>query len=295
MQLINEKNTNNKTMKTIAILLTVFNRKEKTLECLKRIYQQLNIENLKLEIYLTNDGCTDGTPEAIKKLYPDVNIIEGSGNLYWNRGMYTAWEEASKKNFDFYLWLNDDTIIYPTSISFAINASLQKENKAIIVGATVSSTDNISTYGGRLKNNSIPSLNNSNDLTPISYFNGNFVLIPRFVFKILGNLDYNFQHSKGDFDYGLRAQKNNIQMYQLNKYIGICDSHPTLDSWCNPQIPLQKRLKLLNRPNAMPPKETFYFDLKHKNHIIACWHFLTVYLRCFFPRVWIWLGKAYQQ
>lgn len=53
-------------MKTIAILLTVFNRKEKTLECLKRIYQQLNIENLKLEIYLTNDGCTDGTPEAIK-------------------------------------------------------------------------------------------------------------------------------------------------------------------------------------------------------------------------------------
>lgn len=229
-------------MQTLAVLLTVFNRKDKTLECLKQLYAQLPIDGYQVDIYLTNDGCTDGTPEAVASQYPEVNIINGEGELYWNRGMYTAWQEAAKKDYDFYIWLNDDTIIYPNSISFAINASLQKENKAIIVGATVSSTNNISTYGGRLKNNSIPLLNNSNDLTPISYFNGNFVLIPRFVFKILGNLDYKFQHSKGDFDYGLRAQKNNIQMYQLNKYIGICDSHPTLDSWCNPQIPLQKDL-----------------------------------------------------
>lgn len=282
-------------MKTIAILLTVFNRKEQTLECLKRIYQQYNIDNIIFEIYLTNDGCTDGTPEAIKRLYPNVNIIEGTGNLYWNRGMYKAWEEASQKCFDFYLWLNDDTIIYPNSISMAINASTKKEDKAIIVGVTTSSINNTPTYGGRLKDNSIPLINNTDNLTPISYFNGNFVLIPKYVFKILGNLDYNFQHSKGDFDYGLRAHKHNIQIYQLDKYIGICDLHSTLDSWCNPQIPLPKRFKILNKPNGMPPKETFYFDSKHRNYIIACWHFLTVYLRCLFPKIWIWLGKAYLQ
>lgn len=282
-------------MKTLAILLTVFNRKEKTLECLKKVYHQNNVEDLKIDIYLTNDGCTDGTPDIIKRLYPNINIIDGTGNLYWNRGMYIAWHEASKKDYDFYLWLNDDTIIYPYSIALIVNSSKQKDDKAIIVGATTSNENKIATYGGRLMNNSIPILDNSNDLTPISYFNGNFVLIPKYVFKILGNLDYRFQHSKGDFDYGLRAKKQKIPMYQLNKYIGLCDLHPTLDSWCNPEIPIMKRLKLLKKPNGMPPKETFYFDYKHRNCIIACWHFITVYLRCLFPKVWIWLGKSYLQ
>lgn len=35
-----------KIMQTIAVLLTVFNRKDKTLECLKRLYAQLPIESI---------------------------------------------------------------------------------------------------------------------------------------------------------------------------------------------------------------------------------------------------------
>ena len=105
-------------MKSIAVLLTVFNRKEKTLQCLGNLYKQLPIQGYSVDIYLTNDGCTDGTPEAIAQKFPEVNIIHSKGNLFWNRGMYTAWEEATKrKEYDYYLWLNDDTFIYPDSIS----------------------------------------------------------------------------------------------------------------------------------------------------------------------------------
>lgn len=282
-------------MKTLAILLTVFNRKEKTIECLKQISRQENTQNLNIEIFITNDGCTDGTPETINKLFPEVHIIEGSGDLFWNRGMYTAWQEASKKDFDFYLWLNDDTILFPDSISFAVQKSIETEMKSIIVGATISSLDNTLTYGGRLMDNSIPQLSSKQPLIPICYFNGNFVLIPRFVFRILGNLDFKFHHSKGDFDYGLRAKEKKIQMFQLNKPIGTCELHSSLDNWCNPSLSLWKRLKCLKKPNGMPPYETFYFDSKHKNYFIAIWHFFTVYFRCFFPKIWIWLGKAYLQ
>lgn len=88
-------------LRKIAVLLTVFNRKDKTLECLKRLYAQLPLDGYQVDVYLTNDGCTDGTPEAVKKQFPDVNIINGSGNLFWNRGMYTAWHEAAKKDYDF--------------------------------------------------------------------------------------------------------------------------------------------------------------------------------------------------
>ena len=98
-------------MKTIAVLLTVFNRREKTLKCLERLYGQLPIMGYKVDVYLTNDGCTDGTPEAVRTQFPEVHVIDAEGDLFWNRGMFTAWAEAAKTDYDFYLWLNDDVLV----------------------------------------------------------------------------------------------------------------------------------------------------------------------------------------
>lgn len=77
-------------MRTIAALLTVYNRKEKTLACLRELFAQNIPDNYILNVYLTDDGCTDGTPEAIAIEFPSVHIIKGDGSLFWNRGMYAA-------------------------------------------------------------------------------------------------------------------------------------------------------------------------------------------------------------
>lgn len=272
-------------LQKIAVLLTVFNRKIKTLECLKRLYAQLPLNGYQVDVYLTNDGCTDGTPEAVKKQFPYVHIINGSGNLFWNRGMYTAWKEASKKNYDFYLWLNDDTYVYPKMLRSLLNASSVKDDKAIIIGATQSLDGEKITYGGRLSNGNIPTPNGK--LKPISHFNGNIVLVTRYVYNKLGNLDYYFTHSKGDFDYGLRASKAGIEMYQVGECLGECDLHETLDKWCNPKVPFVQRWKMLYRPNGMPPKETFHLEKKHRGLIIAIFHYITIHIRCLLPSLWI--------
>lgn len=277
-------------MQTVAILLTVFNRKKKTLECLKYLYKQLPLNGYNVDVYLTDDGCTDGTPEAIKEQFSEVYIIHGNGNLFWNRGMYAAWEEASRNNYDFYLWLNDDTFVYSNMISSLLNASKEKNNKAIIVGATQSADHSIATYGGRLKNGKIPQPNGK--LTLVEYFNGNIVLIPAYVFKKLGNLDYYFIHSKGDFDYGLRAKKAGIKMYQVGSFLGECELHESLDKWCNPDVPIKKRWEMLHKPNGMPPKETFHLENRHYGLLYASFHFITVYIRCFFPKLWVALKKV---
>lgn len=94
---------------TIAILITCHNRKNKTLKCLKHLSEQA----IKLDIYLVDDGCTDGTSDAVKKEFPDVIIIQGDGELFWNRGMVKAWETASSRyDYDYYIWMNDDTYVY---------------------------------------------------------------------------------------------------------------------------------------------------------------------------------------
>lgn len=277
-------------LKTIAVLLTVHNRKAKTLECLQRLYVQLPLDRYQVDVYLTDDGCTDGTPEAVRQQFPQVHIIHGDGNLFWNRGMHTAWQEAAKGDYDFYLWLNDDTFVYPNMLYTLLQASRQKENKAIIVGPTQSATHQTTTYGGRMANGQNAAVNG--ELTPIHHFNGNIVLIPRFVYQQLGNLDYYFTHSKGDFDYGLRAGKAGIEMYQVGTYLGECELHESLDKWCNPDVLFKQRWKMLHRPNGMPPKETFHLEKRHFGLFKAVFHYCTIYIRCILPQLWVKLSKA---
>ena len=64
-------------MKRIAVLLTVYNRRDKTLYCLDRLYHQENMDNYKVDVFLTDDGSTDGTSEAVCTKYPKVHIIKG--------------------------------------------------------------------------------------------------------------------------------------------------------------------------------------------------------------------------
>ena len=278
-------------MKHIAVLLTVFNRKDKTLRCLERLYAQLPIDGWRLDVFLTDDGCTDGTPEAVAARFPGVSIVRGTGALFWNRGMWTAWQAAvDARDYDACLWLNDDTFLYEEALTSLQRAVKETEGKAIIVGATEDANHSKLTYGGRLRGGGIPIP--TGELTPVDYFNGNIVLVPQFVFRQLGYLDDYFTHSKGDYDYGLRAKKAGLQIYQIGKVLGECDEHPTFDKWCNPAVPFLKRWNMLHRPNGMPPHETFYFEKRHYGIIVACLHYLTVHLRCMFPKIWVIFGKS---
>ena len=271
-------------MKKIAVLLTVHNRKEKTLRCLHDLFAQEPVDGYATDVWLTDDGCTDGTAEAIAKHYPEVHIVQGDGNLYWNRGMYTAWQAAATYcDYDFYLWLNDDTFTYPYMLQVLCQAVEETHNTAIIVGATQHSSHSTITYGG-WKNKTIPAPNGM--LTEVDFFNGNIVLIPQSVYRRLGNLDFYFTHSKGDFDYGMRAKKLGIKMYQAGQALGECDLHERLDKWCDPEIPLAQRWKMLRRPNGMPPNETFHLEKRHYGLFTACFHYVAVYIRCVFPHIW---------
>jgi GT2 family glycosyltransferase len=199
--------------------------------------------------------------------------------------MYKAWKEASKQNYDFYLWLNDDTFLYSNALDSLLETSTYYDNKAIIVGATRSSDHSHVTYGGRTAEGMIP--NPLAGMTEVDYFNGNVVLIPKSVYRVLGNLDPYFAHSKGDFDYGMRAGEAGIKMVQAEGYVGECDLHPHLDKWCDPTVPFQNRWQWLHRPNGMPPKETFHLEKRHYGLRKATFHYFTIYLRCLFPWVWV--------
>ena len=110
----------------IATILTCFNRKAKTIKCLDSLSKALNQYNnshsniIITDIYLTDDGCTDGTPDAVRESFKVINvyIVQGDGNLYWAGGMRAAWNAALKsRGYDYYLLINDDTFIYNNALT----------------------------------------------------------------------------------------------------------------------------------------------------------------------------------
>lgn len=279
-------------MKYIAILLTVFNRKEKTIKCLHNIKSQVLPVDVKTDIYIVDGGSTDGTVESVKEQFPYVNIKTVSG-LFWNRGMIEAWKmtkekECSRCNYDYYLWLNDDTFIYKDCISSLLKVSHLKDNKSIVLGSTVDTYEhNKLTYGGRDETGNVARPSDDDSPVSVVMMNGNIVLVPYYVYQRLGTLDPYFTHARGDFDYGLRARGAGVELWQVGHPLGECDLHERIDAWCDPEIPLKKRWKLMHRPNGMPPKEIFHLENRHYGLKTAVFHFMTIHLRCLFPKIWV--------
>jgi len=274
--------------KEIAILLTSYNRREKTLQCLKLLCTNKLPKNYAITIFLVDDGSTDGTSEAIQKQFPTVQLIKGNGTLFWNQGMRLAWKTATAfKNYDFYIWLNDDTFLEENALKILFNcyteAFKQDRKEAIIVGACkTDSTKNKFSYGGRTtKGIVIP----NGKLQQCTYINGNIVLIPASVYKVLGNLSSNYTHAMGDFDYGLRALQQNINCYTTQKYIAICELNSAIAEWCNPKISLKHRWKSLHSPKGLNIKEYTTF---RKQHWKTLWVLFVVkaYLKMLFPSIY---------
>jgi len=273
-------------MERIAALLTVHNRKNKTLACLKCLYDQKDISGYTFDVYLTVDGCTDGTEETVSQLYPDIKVVQGDGKLFWNRGMYRAWERASAEaEYDFYFWLNDDTYLKRNAIEILVDTSRLYQHKAIVVGSTNGTRDSERiTYGGM--DDSFRIIQPSNVPLVCNCFNGNIVLIPSNVYKYLGKNDPYYSHAIGDFDYGLRASKMHIKSIIAPGVLGVCDEHSALPVWCDPKKALKIRKRAFRSPLGQNPEEYFVFDRRHNGLLLACFHYLTIHVRLYFP--WIW-------
>ena len=275
-------------MKSVAALITCHNRRAKTLNCLQALFNQIGLggEYL-LKVFVVDDGSSDDTSGAISAQFPDVYLIDGDGNLYWNRGMHLAWEIASKtKDFDFYLWLNDDTYLFKDSLYKLLKAAESTKYLSAVCGSTVSSRQNIITYGGH----SIK----GNLLLPTGYlqeaftFNGNIVLIPKAVYEKIGNLDPIFHHSIGDYDYALRIRKHNLKSFILEEYAGECERNEELPKWCLRNISFKQKVANLYSPlGNSHPIFYFYYTFKHFGFFVSIRHFVSIHIRLLFPGLWL--------
>ncbi|WP_352421227.1 glycosyltransferase family 2 protein [Proteiniphilum sp.] len=283
-------------MKTrnIAVLLTCHNRKAKTIACLSSLFQASIPSEYLLDIYLTNDGSTDGTGDSIKVLFPQVRVIEGDGSLFWAGGMRLAWKTAiQKKSYDAYLLINDDVVLYPDFFQYLLATetySLEEIGKTgIYSSATINEEDDKITYGGsRIKDNKllvrIQMIEPKEQPQRCDITNANILWVSKEVVNEIGIFDNRFTHGTADYDYSLQANKKGFPVFLAPKVGGVCaDDHGK--NWRDTRYSLKERIAYLKSPKGLAYDEYLYYIRKHFPMFLP-YSFVMLWTKTFFPFIW---------
>lgn len=255
----------------LAALLTCHNRKAKTLSCLEALFAAADAApGLKIEVFVTDDGSTDGTSAAIRTAGYPVELLSADGSKFWTGGTLISWDAAiaSATDFDGYLLLNDDTTLDRDALAVLTAVCTANQGNAVVVAAIRDPESAQVSYGGVVRTvdwhpAKVRRLAASPEVQVADTFNANCVLVPKAVFERVGPLDPAFTHGFSDFDYGYRATAAGFQVLVAPGVLGTCARNSTKGTWEDPALGLRRRLELLNSPKGLPWREWAYYLRRH--------------------------------
>lgn len=246
--------------------MATFNRKDLTIRCILQLQKMRNI-NTEIQIVVCDDRSSDGTFETIQSRFPDVHVIQSGGEEFWAKTMHLADIEAQKYEYDYLVWLNDDTDVYVSAFeSILADYLLLDGEPAILVGALADPITKARTYSGCF----FTEIENKIELEFISpfglpvkigMFSGNFVCVPRVVRDAIGPISHNFSHGWADMEYGFRARKFNYSSYLMSVFVGESPLNPLYSFHRNSRISLLSRMKHIYGRKAYHPKDYLRFCL----------------------------------
>jgi GT2 family glycosyltransferase len=94
----------------VTIIVLNWNGLDDTLACLNSLTQ---LDYSAFQIVVVDNGSTDGSPNAIRKAYPDVMVFEIGENLGYVGGNNMGLDYACSVNSAYALLLNNDTVVTP--------------------------------------------------------------------------------------------------------------------------------------------------------------------------------------
>lgn len=259
--------------KRIAALYTCFNRKDKTLESLSSLFKATNQakDRYDVVVYLTDDGSTDGTSEAVNQEFPQVKVLQGSGDLFWAKGMNHSWEAALvNEKWDGFLLLNDDTNVFENlfeQIDLTDQYSQEKHGlSGVYVGSTKDQDSDEISYGGsiihsRWRYTFSKRIPNGTPQT-CELGNANIMYVSNSVVEKIGVLSKGYAHGVADYDYTLSCLKKKLPVLVMPEFCGTCknDHRSMYHNFEN--MSFKERLNYLYHPLGVDFKSRLQFMRK---------------------------------
>lgn len=211
-------NSLNDSQPKIGVVVVNWNRKQDTLECIKSV---LRSDYNSYELMVVDNASSDGSPQAIEKAYPTVNLKQNASNLGYTGGNNQGISDFLRRGFDYVFLLNNDAVIAPDTLSILAAAAVENP-QAGFLGPKVyikGSDYLILTAGGRLVNGWMPVQRGIGEpdrgqydkVEEVDYLSGSAVMASRKAIEAIGLLDEEYFSYNEDMDWGYRGRKAGFQ------------------------------------------------------------------------------------
>lgn len=274
----------------VCVMLTCFNRKDKTLNCIKSL---ISGNKCQVDFIVVDDGSTDCTGAALedlaKELYErdsehsSIEVITTPGGLFYSGGMRRAMEAAKARYSsdvgnapDFFILANDDV-----EFDGGVLDGLADAPAGIVIVGAMRDDSGKCSYGGIKYYSGIHYRQIGPDAEDrgCDTFNANFVAVPKEIFKAVPIIDPVYVHSLGDFDYGLQIKKAGYRIEVTDHFVGTCNNNPLTGTWNDRNLGRIERIKRKESVKGAPAKQWFHFLKKNFGIGYACVYSVTPYLR----------------
>lgn len=236
----------------VELVMPVYNRRETTLQALRSL-GKVDKNGLDVHIIVVDDASTDGTGEAIRQKFPEVQIVQGDGTLHYAAGTNRGISAALLRNSDYIVLMNDDAIYHEQFLLRLIKSA--EANPHSIIGALLLLWNEPhrvfqvdfkweTFFGGWMLDENRTAFDFSEKAFEVEGLAGNCVLLPVEAIRQCGLLDEKkFPNGWGDIQYFTRMKKMGWRLLV----------EPKAFVWCEPntypqplhQLPLPEILRIL--------------------------------------------------
>ncbi len=235
----------------VEIVTPVHNRRDETLSCLRSIARS-DTTGIELHTIIVDDGSTDGTAEAVANEFPDVEIVKGSGELWYTAGANLGMEAALEHDPDYVLLINNDQEFDEECIRLLVECSERHERS--IVGALLLDRDHpdrvfqVSPKWDTLKGGFRHWFKQTVATVPqgpwrVEIIVGNCVLIPADAIRQMGVMDAKRLPQYGDAEYTPRLRRAGWQLLIEPRARVFCKPNDVITGFR--ALPLSQKLKKL--------------------------------------------------
>jgi len=138
-------------MPDLAVIIVSWNVRGLLVACLRSLFADLARAGLTAQVWVVDNGSTDGTPEVVARTFPGVHLVANDENLGFaggnNVGLKAILEAEPASRPEFIWLLNPDTEVLPGATA-ALLASLRAHPRAGVAGAKLLYGDGSFQHGG---------------------------------------------------------------------------------------------------------------------------------------------------